>query len=101
VVTNVNPLTITMNSNKTIVATFQTDTSALQIQFVQILPNGNVQFTVIGPTASSVAIEALVDFGLEMWMPIETITPFTGTYVFEDLETATRAMRFDRAVLTP
>ena len=55
-----------------------------------------VQFTVTGPSASSLFIEAVNALG-DMWTPIHTNSPFDGTFIFEDLDTGNFSNRFYRA----
>jgi hypothetical protein len=90
-----NPLTITMNSNKTVVATFSSTTTPLALASLELLPNGHVQFSISGPSAASLIIDALSELG-GTWIPVETNSPFTGTFLFEDHNTGAFSNRFYR-----
>jgi hypothetical protein len=92
-----NPLTITMNSNKTIVATFNGTSTPLVLDSLALLPNSHVQFTVTGPSAASMIIDAVGALG-ETWVPMHTNSPFHGTFVFEDVNPGA-TNRFYRARL--
>jgi large repetitive protein len=93
-----NPLMITMNSNKTIVATFNGTSTPLLLEFVHVLGNGDLQFTVTGPAAASMIIDAVSALG-DPWVPIHTNSPFSGAFTFEDVETGSSVNRFYRARL--
>jgi hypothetical protein len=91
-----NPLPITMNSNKTIVATFSGAATPLVFGGIELLSNGHVQFTITGPAAATLIIDAVSGLG-DAWAPIETNSPFHGTFFFEDQHTGSFSNRFYRA----
>ena len=76
-----NPLTFAITSNKTITATFSSANTPLVIDAITVLGNGHVQFNVTGPAAASMIIEAVGALG-ETWVPLQTNSPFTGTFTF-------------------
>jgi hypothetical protein len=90
-----NPLTITMNSNKTITAIFNSTTTPLVSGSLELLANGHFQFTITGPAAAALIIDAVNGLG-SPWIPIQTNSPFHGTFVFEDQETGSFSNRFYR-----
>jgi uncharacterized repeat protein (TIGR02543 family) len=90
-----NPLTITMNSNKTITATFSSTTTPLASGSLELLANGHFQFTITGPAAAALIIDAVNGLG-SPWIPMVTNSPFHGTFVFEDQETGSFSNRFYR-----
>jgi hypothetical protein len=63
------------------------------------LANGHFQFSFSGPTATSAFV--LGSTNLVDWTTLQTNTPFTGTFQFEDVQASGFSKRFYRVYTQP
>ena len=96
--TNANPLTLAMTTNRTVTVNFVLAPVPLIFTNLAINPVGHFSFTLLGPPAASLVLEAADALGA--WGSIRTNIPFTGVYNFENLGTGSHTNRFYRAHLT-
>jgi hypothetical protein len=94
-----NPLTVVMNTNKTITANFTGQVTPLVGGGSGFTPGGNFTFTITGPPAAALVIYATED--LSTWTPVLTNAPFNGMLTYEDTTTASHTLRYYKAELRP
>ena len=95
----VNPLNVTMSTNKLITATFTGEATPLVFTNAVIKVAGHFAANLTGPAGSALVI--LVSDDLVTWVPVATNAPFTGTFLFEDSATGAHTLRNYRARLNP
>ncbi len=93
-----NPLSLTLNANRSVTAVFVSGEIPLVASAPAIVGGGGFQAAFTGPSASALVIEASADLG--SWSEIRRVEPFTGSYLFEVTELSGGG-RFFRARLVP
>jgi hypothetical protein len=94
-----NPLTITMNTNKFIIANFTGTQTPLIFTNRAFNLARHFTVTINGPAGSDVVIQSSQD--LKTWTSLTTNVPFFGTFLFEDTNSLAHPVRYYRARFDP